>query len=80
MKRRLWQLLYVSCALLILLVLAVVAIHLTLRSDLPRRIVVDALRSQTGLEVEIQSLSVSWWGRTRAEGIAISLPLSNVPL
>ncbi|MCC5829858.1 MAG: hypothetical protein JJU36_10470, partial [Phycisphaeraceae bacterium] len=47
---------------------------------LPRRIVVDALRSQTGLEVEIQSLSVSWWGRTRAEGIAISLPLSNVPL
>jgi len=68
-----------SVLLLILLIAALVTAHFVLKGDLPRRMVVDILREQTGLRVDAASMSVSWSGRTVIEDLEIALPLEEQP-
>ncbi len=76
MKRWLIRL---SILLLILLISALVAAHFVLKGDLPRRIVVDILREQTGLRVDAGAMSVTWSGRTVIEDLEIGLPIEQDP-
>jgi len=67
---------------LLLVTLAVVlgvSVEITLRSDLPRRIVLDILQQQTGLRIEADSLRTGWTGRTTVEGLTVALPREADP-
>ena len=77
MKR--W-LLYIVIGLASLLLLVVVVTQIVLWTDIPRRIVVGQIESQLGLDVEIDSLSTGWFGRTELEGLTARLPLAEKPL
>ncbi|TVQ52088.1 MAG: hypothetical protein EA377_11060 [Phycisphaerales bacterium] len=65
--------------LLIVLALGAVAAHLVLRSDLPRRIVIDILQQETGLRIEADALETGWGGETTVRGLTIALPLEADP-
>ncbi len=65
--------------LLIVLALGTVAAHLVLRSDLPRRIVLDIVQQETGLRIEADALTTGWGGETTVRGLRIALPLEADP-
>ncbi len=65
--------------LLIVLALGAVAAHLVLRSDLPRRIVLDILQQETGLRIDAAALETGWRGETTVRGLTIALPLQTDP-
>lgn len=64
----------------LLITLALIAVQLVLRSDLPRRLVIEAVEARTGLQVDAASLDTGWLGRTTIRDLTISLPLANQPL
>jgi len=66
--------------LVILGVVVVIAVRVVLASDLPRRIVVDALQESTGLEVQAASLRTGWSGRAELRDVVLRLPLDSNPL
>lgn len=74
------KLLKLGIALGIAALLLVVAVQAILWSDLPRRLAEDAVREQTGLEVEIARMRTGWGGRTRIEDLRVGLPLGDQPL
>jgi hypothetical protein len=76
MRRWLIRLLLI---LLVLVVGAFLAVHITLHTDLPRRMVVDALQEETGLRVTIGSLRTGWRGRTELRDVTLALPLETDP-
>ncbi|MBX3373167.1 MAG: hypothetical protein KF817_04975 [Phycisphaeraceae bacterium] len=55
----------------------VIAVHLVLRSDLPRRMIVDRLSQETGLVISIDALRSDWGGETRVHGLSVRLPLES---
>jgi hypothetical protein len=63
----------------VLLVLIAIAVQIVLSTDLPKNIVLDALREKTGLRVEASSLRTSWSGRTTLKDLEIGLPLEPDP-
>lgn len=69
-----------AIALVILAGAIVVAVQIVLSTDLPRRLVVDALEKSTGLEVEAASLTTGWTGRAVLKDVVFRLPLDKGPL
>lgn len=63
----------------VLLVGVLVTAHLVLRSDLPRTIVLDVLREQTGLRIDASQFQTSWFGRTTIVDLSIGLPMQDQP-
>jgi uncharacterized protein YhdP len=64
----------------VLLALAVLAVQMVLRTDLPRRMVLDELASATGLEVEAASLATGWSGHSTLRDVTFRLPLDGSPI
>ncbi len=62
---------------LVLAVFALLAIEIVRRSDLPRRLMVEALQKQTGLRVEVGGASVGWSGRSTVRDVTVRLPLDD---
>ena len=67
----------IGVCLLLLLVMAGVAIHVVLQTDLPRRWILRAAREQTGLDLQAESVSIRWSGRTTLRNVAVRMPLSD---
>ncbi|MFB3431396.1 MAG: hypothetical protein ABL309_10795 [Phycisphaerales bacterium] len=63
----------------VLLVLIAVAVQIVLSTDVPKNIVLDAIRKQTGLSVDASSLRTSWGGHTTLEDFEAALPLESDP-
>lgn len=63
----------------VLTALGFLCAHLVLRSDLPRRIVLDILRQETGLTVHAASLETGWAGKTVVRDLTVTLPLEQDP-
>jgi hypothetical protein len=63
--------------LLALIVLIIVTVQIILWTPLPRRIAMEQIEKQLGLRISADSLSISWWGRTRLGNVALGLPLSD---
>lgn len=66
--------------ILLLLGLALGAVHWVLRSDLPRQWVLATLERQTGLRIEAKELRATWGGRTTLTDVKVTLPLEDEPL
>lgn len=81
-RRRRWRrrLLILGALVLLVALLAPLTIWIVLRSDLPRRLAVDALQQRTGLRVTIGSLSVGWRGESTARDVVVRLPLDDAPI
>jgi hypothetical protein len=81
-RRRRWRrrLLALGVTVLIVFALAVLALWIALRSDLPRRMAVHALQQRTGLRVSIGSLHVGWRGESTVRDIVVRLPLDDAPI
>ncbi len=79
--RRLFKLVGVLAVVGVLLVAGLlVVVQLVLWSDLPRRVVVSQVQQQLGLNVQLDGLSVGWFGETRLKGLTVTLPLKNQPV
>lgn len=65
--------------LLIVAVTGAVAAHFVLRSDLPRRIVLNVLQQETGLRIEAGRLQTGWRGHTSVHDLTVALPLETDP-
>lgn len=73
----------VLSALIVLVVLAaavVIGVQLVLRTDLPRRLAVQALEQATGLRVEARSLTTGWTGQSEFRDVVFHLPLDQAPI
>jgi hypothetical protein len=64
-------------AVAILFVLLVVAAQLILWTDLPRKLVINAVQKQLGLAVSAKSLSTGWLGHTTLYDVTLTLPLAD---
>jgi hypothetical protein len=74
MKR--WTIRIAVCFLM-LGVVAVVAVYGLLRTDWPRRWVLQAVTEQTGLNVQARSVSIRWSGRTIVHDAVVKMPLDD---
>lgn len=64
---------------LVLLVAGVIAVQVIFTTDIPRRLVLDALEEQTGLRFDAASLQTGWAGSTVLRDLTIGLPLERDP-
>ncbi|MBN1508517.1 MAG: hypothetical protein JW955_16835 [Sedimentisphaerales bacterium] len=76
---RRWTIRVVACLLLLLLI-AVVAVHIVPQTDLPRRWILQAARKRTGLDVLAESVSIRWSGRTTIRNVTVKMPLNDTDL
>lgn len=65
--------------LVILIIAGVVTVYFVLKSDLPRSVLLDTLRDQTGLRFDAASVDVTWSGDTVIKDLQIGLPLEDQP-
>jgi len=63
-----------------LMLLGAGAIELLLRSDLPRRRVVQAIEDALAMDVQMSGLRTRWGGRTELTGLTITPPLEQQPI
>ena len=78
--KRLFATLVVLLVLLVLLVGgALVAVTFVLRSSYPKSIAQSVASKQLGLDVQIGSVDVPWFGPTVVRDLAVSLPLAGEP-
>jgi hypothetical protein len=70
----------VLVAVVTLLFVVIVATHLVLGTDIPRKMIVVQLQRSLGLRVATQSASVTWMGGTTLRDVSIALPLSDQPM
>ena len=74
MRRRVFRILAVAAALLIIVI---VAVQIVLWTAIPRRIVIDRIESQLGLRLTASSLATGWFGNTNLKDVTLSLPLAE---
>ncbi len=67
----------IGVCLLVLLAVAGVAVHVVLQTDLPRRWILRAASEQTGLDVQAESVSIRWSGRTTIHDAVVRMPLGD---
>lgn len=78
-RRRRWRRRVVIALIVVVLLvgLGFATIELVRRSDLPRRLAIDALQARTGLRVDIDAVEIGWLGESIARGVVVRLPLDN---
>ena len=64
-------------AIVLLSLAMVVTIQVLLWTDLPRRWILGALNTHTGLVVDAESISPTWMGRTVLRNVTLRLPLDK---
>lgn len=67
----------IAVSLAVLAVVAVIAVQVVLMTDLPRRLILDAVVKKTGLGVQVESMSIRWSGRTTVRGATVATPLDD---
>jgi hypothetical protein len=72
-------LLIIFILVLTLLAASAIAVQVIFTTDLPRRLVIDALEDQTGLRFGATSLETGWGGSTILRDLTIALPLETDP-
>lgn len=76
MRRWLLTILLIVAALLAAIAIAA---QLLFATDIPRRLVINALSESTGLRFDAAALETGWRGRTRLRDLTIALPLEQDP-
>ncbi len=67
----------ITVCLLVFAVLAAALTQIVLLTDLPRRLILQAVADQTGLNVQANAVSVRWGGRTTVREATVSMPLDD---
>jgi len=76
-RRRRWLRWLIVLAVLLLLI--IVAVQAVLWSSIPKSLVIDALQKALGVKVEAETVATGWWGSTRVENVAMTIPLEEQP-
>jgi hypothetical protein len=65
---------------LILFVVVIVAVQIVLWSPLPKEIAEAEVQKELGAAATIESVSVGWFGTTRAKNVTLTLPMGQSPM